>query len=374
MRAPHSYTAEDVVEIHCHGGPIILHALCEALVASGVRLAQPGEFTKRAFLNGKLDLAQAEAVLETIRAKTTVGLRLAQEQLRGSLSKKLDGVRERLIRLLAHVEAAIDFAEEDISFIAREELLEALTALVCELSRLADTYREGRIFREGQTAVIVGRPNVGKSSLLNALLRTDRAIVTPVPGTTRDVLEETLNIRGIPIRLLDTAGLHETTDVVEQEGIRRSRTAIEHADLLLVLLDGSAPLPCDQEQIASRHQAQKLLLVINKTDLPTRLSFEALSDLSQRMAAESIVQISAKTGDGLDRLRDAIRNTLIGTDFEPGDTAKFYDASPRTALLKAIEALNKARESVGSQLSGEFVALDLSGALDALGELYGGND
>jgi len=371
MRAPHSYTAEDVVEIHCHGGPIILHALCEALVASGVRLAQPGEFTKRAFLNGKLDLAQAEAVLETIRAKTTVGLRLAQEQLRGSLSKKLDGVRERLIRLLAHVEAAIDFAEEDISFIAREELLEALTALVCELSRLADTYREGRIFREGQTAVIVGRPNVGKSSLLNALLRTDRAIVTPVPGTTRDVLEETLNIRGIPIRLLDTAGLHETTDVVEQEGIRRSRTAIEHADLLLVLLDGSAPLPCDQEQIASRHQAQKLLLVINKTDLPARLSFEALSDLSQRMAAESIVQISAKTGDGLDRLRDAIRNTLIGTDFEPGDTAVLTMLRHRTALLKAIEALNKARESVGSQLSGEFVALDLRGALDALGELTG---
>jgi tRNA modification GTPase len=371
MRAPHSYTAEDVVEIHCHGGLVILHALCEAIVAGGARLAQPGEFTKRAFLNSKLDLAQAEAVLETIRAKTTVGLRLAQQQLRGSLSKKLDGVRERLIGLLAHVEAAIDFSEEDISFIAREELLGTLSALVCELSRLADTYREGRIFREGQTAVIVGRPNVGKSSLLNALLRTDRAIVTPVPGTTRDILEETLNIRGIPIRLLDTAGLHETDDAVEQEGIRRSRTAIEDADLLLVLLDGSAPLHCDQQPIVSRHEGQKLLLVINKIDLPTCLSSEALSDLCQRMAAESIVQISAKTGAGLDNLRDAIRSALIGADFEPGDTAILTSLRHRIALLKAVEALKKACESVDSQLSGEFVALDLRGALDALEELTG---
>jgi tRNA modification GTPase len=373
MRGPHSYTAEDVVEIHCHGGPFVLQSLCEALVSAGARLAQPGEFTKRAFLNGKLDLTQAEAVLDTIRAKTATSLRLAQEQLRGSLSKEVHRIRERLIHLLAHVEAAIDFTEEGITFIHERELLQGVESILEELSRLVESYQEGRILREGITAAIVGRPNVGKSSLLNALLRTDRAIVTPIPGTTRDVLEETLNIRGVPVRLLDTAGLRDTTDLVEQEGVRRTRSAIEQADLLLVLLDGSGPLePEDRALLASgRDKDKKVALVINKSDLPIGISPEDLQALRQAVTAEATVRISARTGAGLDDLRDTIRNLVLRPEFEPGEAAVVTALRHRTGLVKAIEALNGSLESITCRLSSEFVALDLRGALDALGEITG---
>ena len=371
MRAPRSYTAEDVVEIHCHGGPFVLQCLCEVLVAKGARLAQPGEFTKRAFLNGKLDLTQAEAVLDTIRAKTATSLRLAQEQLRGSLSSEVGRIRQGLIHLLAHVEAAIDFTEEGITFIHERELIQGLESTLAELSRLIESYREGRILREGITAAIVGRPNVGKSSLLNALLQTDRAIVTSIPGTTRDVLEETLNIRGIPVRLLDTAGLRDTTDLVEQEGVRRSRVAMEQADLLLVLLDGSVTLePEDRVLLSSRHDT-KVALILNKIDLPTRISAEALHALQQAIEADATVSISARTGAGLDDLRDAIRNLVLRPDFEPGDTAMVSALRHRTGLVKASEALYRSLESIKGRLSSEFVALDLRGALDALGEITG---
>jgi tRNA modification GTPase len=371
MRAPHSYTAEDVVEIHCHGGPFVLQSLCEALVARGARLAQPGEFTKRAFLNGKLDLTQAEAVLDTIRAKTATSLRLAQEQLRGSLSKEMDRIRQRLIHLLAQVEAAIDFTEEDITFIQEQDLLQGIQSTIGELSRMAESYREGRILREGVTAAIVGRPNVGKSSLLNALLRTDRAIVTPIPGTTRDVLEETLNIRGIPVRLFDTAGLRETMDLVEQEGVRRSYAAMEQAELLLVLLDGSVPLTPEERRLVPPDHGKKVVLIVNKTDLPTGLPDSDLHDLQQAVSADAAVRISAKTGAGLNDLRDAIRNLVLRPDFEPGETAVVTSLRHRASLLKAIEALNRSFESINGRLSGEFVALDLRSAIDALGEITG---
>lgn len=371
MRAPHSYTAEDTVEIHCHGGPFVLQCLCEALVTAGARPAQPGEFTKRAFLNGKLDLTQAEAVLDTIRAKTATSLRLAQEQLRGSLSKEVDRIRQRLIHLLAHVEAAIDFTEEGLTFIHERELLQGVESTLEELSHLVESYQEGRILREGITAVIVGRPNVGKSSLLNALLRTDRAIVTPIPGTTRDVLEETLNIRGVPVRLLDTAGLRETTDLVEQEGVRRSRAAMEQADLLLVLLDGSVPLEPEDRVLMSSGGDKKLVLVINKTDIPMGISPEDLQALRQTVTAEATVWISARTGAGLDDLRDTIRKRVLRAEFEPGETAVVTALRHRTGLIKAIEALHRSLESIKGRLSSEFVALDLRGALDALGDITG---
>jgi tRNA modification GTPase len=371
MRAPHSYTAEDVVEIHCHGGPFVLQYLCEALVANGARPAQPGEFTKRAFLNGKLDLTQAEAVLDTIRAKTATSLRLAQEQLRGSLSREVDRIRQRLIHLLAHVEAAIDFTEEGITFIREQELLQGVESTLEELSRLVETYQEGRILREGITAAIVGRPNVGKSSLLNALLRTDRAIVTPVPGTTRDVLEETLNIRGIPVRLFDTAGLRETTDVAEQEGVRRSRAAMEQADLLLVLLDGSVPLEPEDRALVLPGRNKKVALIINKTDLPTAIAPDDLQAMRNAVPGDATVWISAQTGAGLDDLRDTIRNLVLRPEFEPGETAVVTALRHRTGLVKAIEALNKSIESIKGRLPSEFVALDLRGALDALGDITG---
>ena len=365
MRAPHSYTAEDVVEIHCHGGALVLQTVCEGLISRGARLAEPGEFTKRAFLNGRLNLTQAEAVLDTIRAKTAGGLRIAQEHLRGVLSKEIDRMRETLIRLLAHVEAAIDFTEEDITFIGPDELLQGLQQTQSDIRRLAESCREGRILREGISAAIIGRPNVGKSSLLNALLRTDRAIVTAVPGTTRDVLEETLNIRGVPIRLLDTAGVRETNDPVEQEGVKRSRTAMDQAELLLVLLDGSVPLSEEDQDLLAMSQDKRRIVVVNKIDLPDQIQADEFSGF------EPIVRISATTGEGLDDLRDAIRHAVLRADFEPGERAIVTRARHRASLLKAGESLEDAMESVHADLSGEFVAMDVRGALDALGEITG---
>ena len=371
MRAPRSYTAEDVVEIQCHGGPLILQTLCEAVIRQGARLAEPGEFTKRAFLNGRLDLTQAEAVLDTIRAKTAGSLRIAQEHLRGSLSVEIDRMREALIRLLAHVEAAIDFTEEDLAFIQPEELTADLQKTIEELSRLVDSCREGRILREGVTAAIIGRPNVGKSSLLNAFLRTDRAIVTPVPGTTRDVLEEVLNIRGVPVRLFDTAGVHATEDPVEQEGIRRSLAAMEQAELLLIVLDGSMPLTEEDHELLSRYRDKKRLVVINKTDLPFRIDSSALAALEHDEPGCAVVRISAQTGGGLDDLRDHLRAMILRADFEPGESVVVTHLRHQSALLRAKEAVTSAAGSVAAKLSGEFVAMDLRAAIDALGEITG---
>ena len=268
MRAPKSYTGEHVVEMHCHGGQLILSTLCEAVIQEGARLAEPGEFTKRAFLNGRLDLVQAEAVLDTIRATTAASLRVAQEQLRGGLSKKIERLRTELIRVLAHLEAGMDFVEEDISFISRDELNHSLRFVSEEITELVKTAEEGRLLREGVITAIVGKPNVGKSSLLNLLLDRDRAIVSNVPGTTRDVLEETLNIQGIPIRLIDTAGLRQTADSLEAEGIRRTTEAIAQADLVIIVLDGSQILTREDSKLLNDKYLGKALVVINKLDLP----------------------------------------------------------------------------------------------------------
>lgn len=373
MRAPHSYTAEDVVEIHCHGSPYILQALCEALRRGGARLAEPGEFTKRAFLNGRLDLAQAEAVVDTIRAKTAGSLRLAQEQLRGALSQAIQRLREELLQTLAQVEAAIDFTEEDLAFIQPQELAGRLRETKAAVTRLVATSHEGRLLREGMAVVIVGRPNVGKSSLLNALLQTDRAIVSQTPGTTRDVLEEMLNIRGLPVRILDTAGVRQTEDPVEQEGVKRTRAAMEQADLLMLLVDGSLPLSQEDRALLALHPEKKRLPVINKSDLPCRVTDEMVAACMAPPPAEPCapVRISALTGAGLDELRDAIRHAGLRGDFEPGDSALVTRLRHRASLEKAEEALSKAIESVDGRLSGEFVAMDLRAGIEALGEITG---
>jgi tRNA modification GTPase len=382
MRAPRSYTGEDLVELHCHGGPLILQQVCEALVRHGARVAEPGEFTKRAFLNGRLDLSQAEAVLDTIQAKTAGSLRIAQEQLRGALSRRIGRIRDPLIGLLAQVEAGIDFTEEDIAFVEAATLLTGLRQAATDTARLTESYEEGRLLREGVTAVIVGRPNVGKSSLLNALLQTDRAIVTPVPGTTRDVLEEFVNIRGLPVRLLDTAGVHETADAVEQEGVRRSRDAMERADLLLFVIDGSVPLTGEDRALGSQlhgYENKKRLLVVNKADLPSKLELGELAslldpqtqDTDQIHPFEAPVLVSALTGSGLEELRDRIRSLCLQSDPEPDEAVLVTRIRHRDALLRATEALHAAAATVEAGLAGEFVAVDLRGAINALGEITG---
>lgn len=371
MRMPRSYTGEDVVEFHCHGSTLLLNNLCVVLVREGARLAEPGEFTKRAFLNGRFDLTQAEAVLDTIQARTAAALRQAQEQLRGTLSHTLEGLRGRLVMLLAHVEAGIDFTEEDIGFITKAELSTGIQTAIDEVAGLIERGREARILREGVSVAIVGCPNVGKSSLLNALLQSDRAIVTPIPGTTRDVLEEVLNVRGVAVRVLDTAGVRDSDDPIEQEGVRRSQQAMEESDLLLIVLDGSAPLTSGDREVLRSHPGKRRIIALNKSDLDRQLTSEELEPYLGSEAGTQSVRISAKMGDGLDELKDSLRALILRPDFEPGETAVITRLRHQTALERANEALRHGLDSVQEGLSGEFIAVDLRGAADAIGEITG---
>ena len=369
MKGPHSFTGEDVVEVQCHGGPVILDQLCRGLISAGARLAAPGEFTKRAFLNGRLDLAQAEAVLDTIRAKTARSLTLAQSQRRGELSRHVEEIRSELVVALAHIEAALDFAEEDISFVRQDELLRLLDVTLQKLRRLLQSGRDGRIWREGAVVAILGRPNVGKSSLMNALLRSDRAIVTAIPGTTRDLLEESLSIDGIPVRLLDTAGIRVTDDPVEVEGIRRSRLAWTDADLALILLDGSQSLSESDRALLSEPDSTRALLIINKCDLPGQLSRE---DLDRACPGHSgILEISATLSIGLDELRETIRGRLMPGTWESNEGVLVTNLRHTVAIERALQGVDQARQSVEAGRAGELIAMDLRIAADALGEITG---
>ena len=380
MRAPKSFTGEDMIEIHCHGGQLILSMACEAVIQQGARLAEPGEFTKRAFLNGRLDLAQAEAVQDTIRATTSAGLKVAQEQLRGKLSAKIEQIRDELIRLLANLEAGMDFVEEDITFINPDDLERSLTILLGEISSLLSTADDGRLLREGLVAAIIGRPNVGKSSLLNALLETDRAIVSPVPGTTRDVLEEGVKILGVCIRLIDTAGLRETQNDIEKEGIRRTTQALEQAGLLLVVVDASQDLSeYDVELIRNNHEKKKIV-VLNKSDLPIKVRDSSLwpflsPDPAQKGEENSpavrIVTISASTGLGLEKLRQEICSLAYGPFLESGEPVLITRLRHKVALERAKEAVMNSLNALAQNFSGECIAVDLRVALDALGEIIG---
>ena len=379
MRAPKSYTGEHVVEIHCHGGRLILSMVCESLIRHGARLADPGEFTKRAFLNGRLDLTQAEAVLDTIRATTQASLRVAQVQFRGKLSEKVEQIRNELIRLLAHLEAGMDFVEEDISFIGRDDLEQSLHTVSGEITHLVNTAKEGRLFREGVATAIIGKPNVGKSSLLNALLGMDRAIVSTTPGTTRDVLEESLNIQGVPIRLIDTAGLRETHDSLEVEGIRRTNEAIALADMVLLVVDGSQPLSAEDMNLLKQNYSTNTLVVMNKADLPGVVEESTISSIIEsgpvqdngHQLSECIVKISAKTGDGLEKLRQEFLTMMTGSYFESNESIFVTRLRHKMALERANESVMNTLAALGQQWSGECLAVDLRVALDALGEIIG---
>ncbi len=365
MKGPRSFTGEDVVEIQSHGGGLVLSLVCRACVAAGARLAEPGEFTKRAFLNGRLDLSQAEAVLDTIRAKSAVSLGIAQRQLRGDLAREVETARAALLGLLAHLEAGIDFVEEDIAFLKKQEVVSTIEETAALVRRLQSTAREGRLLREGARVVIVGRPNVGKSSILNRLLREERAIVTPIPGTTRDVIEESVDLEGVAVHLVDTAGIRETEDVIEREGIKRSRSAQQEADLQVIVVDGSLALTEDDLVLIGRAIVEKHVIVFNKSDLPRQVSQSSLDP------GVVCVSVSAKTGAGIDGLRAAIRSQLIGAGGETSESVMIMNARHQTALDRAAEALQEATGSIGAGMATELVALDLRTAADALGEITG---
>jgi tRNA modification GTPase len=370
MRASRSYTREDVVEISGHGGIGVLARLLEALVAAGARLAEPGEFTKRAFLNGRLDLTQAEAVIDLIHAQTAESQRVALAQLEGGLSQAIGAMREDLLEVLAYIEGAMEFPEEDLELLPWEALLAKVRAIEARSEALLDTFHSGRVLREGVLAVIVGRPNVGKSSLFNALLAANRAIVTPIPGTTRDLLEEVANLRGYPFRLVDTAGLRLTADVVEQEGIGRARRCLEAADLVLLVLDQSEPLTDDDEEAIAAVHGKRVHLVLNKADLPTRLDVPALA---ARFPAWPQVAVSCKERRGLEQLTALMVEAVLQGRAAPRDGPVLTKLRHWEALQHARASLQQARQAMERRQSGEFIALDLREALEWLGEIVGLN-
>jgi tRNA modification GTPase len=363
MRSPKTYTREDVVEINCHGGMIPLRRTTELLIAAGARQAEPGEFTKRAFLNGRIDLVQAEAVMDVIRARTERSLQAANEQLRGGLSAKIRQLRERLIGVIAGVEAGVDFPEEEIETPTGDPLEKELQLLAEEVQRLLDDVFYGRVMREGLATAIAGRPNVGKSSLLNALLCQDRAIVTEVPGTTRDVLEEQLNIRGTLIRIVDTAGIRHSSDIVEQEGVRRSIASIETADIVLIVLDGSLPLTDEDRLVLDAAKGRPAIAVINKGDLPRKVE--------QMSWPEKQVRISCRTGEGLDELKGVLISMMESGMVLSREHGWAVNQRHRIALERTKQSLEQAFQSVRSMLSPEFIAIDLRDALDHLGVIIG---
>lgn len=372
FRGPHSYTGEDSLEISCHGGPFVIRSVLEEVFKAGARPADHGEFTKRAFLNNRIDLAQAEAVNDLILAQTSQGAQLALSHLKGNLSGILEGIREGLIELLSQIEASIDFTEED-GFI--EEDKEQQVALLLSKTRekiasLLATYRYGRIRREGLSVVIAGRPNVGKSSLLNRLLGEKRAIVSAIPGTTRDFIEEIADIDGIPVRLTDTAGLRMPQDEIEREGIALLKEKLDHADAVLFLLDGSEELTAEDKQLALKIADKPLVLAINKSDLPQRLAEKTLNSLFTGSNATP-VKISAKYGNGMDSLVSAIRRFALETEAAKSFLTTISHLHQKVSLEKANECLMRAADGHQKGLSPELIALEIREALDHIGEITG---
>jgi tRNA modification GTPase len=363
FKSPHSYTGEDIVEISCHGSPIILARVLQLMLDRGARIAEPGEFTFRAFFNKRIDLAQAQAIRDLIDAQTQYQARVATKQLEGALSFKIAPIKDAVIEVIVHLESSVEFVEEDISTETASRLLGKLDDAVEELKAIANSFSFGRYVREGFDLTIVGRPNVGKSSVFNRLIGNDRAIVTELPGTTRDALYERTSISGVPVRLIDTAGIRETTDLVESIGISRSRAAIADADISLLVLDASEPLNADDLALLNHLSQERRIVALNKTDLPIRFDASFIS-------AEPL-SISALTGEGFDLLTEAIFAQLAGDRARERDDIMLTDARQHAAVQGAIEQLHDAGELIRTGELEEIVLLRLRGALSSLGEITG---
>jgi len=368
MHKPKTYTREDVVEIQCHSGTFVLQEILQALLRCGARLADPGEFTKRAFLNGRIDLTQAEAVIDVIQSKTQRSLELAHRQRSGRLTAELRGLKDGLLDLLALLEANIDFPDEEIPELSPDALSQRIQSLRDSIDALILTYREGKIYREGVATVIVGKPNVGKSSLLNSLLDEERAIVTPIPGTTRDTLEEAVTIRGISLHLMDTAGLRKARDAIEEEGVRRTQENLSRAELAIWVVDGSERLDEEDLLILEQVRLKKTMVAINKNDLIQRIS---PADLKRRIPEAPVVSISALRGSGIEGFKETIRDFILDGKVESSGDVLLTNVRHKQSLEFCREALAQALITQAKGLSAEFLVLDIRRALQAVGEILG---
>jgi tRNA modification GTPase len=366
MRRPHSYTREDVAEISCHGGVMTTQRVLETVLAQGARVAAPGEFTKRAFLNGRLDLTQAEAVIDVINARTLASHRAALQQLEGSLSRHLRALREQLLQVSVYLEAGIDFPEEDLELVPVAELIDRLAATGTQLTCLLETFTRGRVVREGLATAIVGRPNVGKSSVLNALLGRDRAIVSPHPGTTRDTIEDALDIAGVLLRVIDTAGIRATVDPLEQEGVRRAREAIARAECLLLVFDGSTPLTADDYLVLAETVAKPRVLIRNKCDLSSCWTPAALG-----ASDAPCLDVSALRGEGFVALEEALVQQALGDRALGHDEVLLTRERHRHSLAVAWRNVQAAAQGLRQGVPLEFVAFDVTEALQQIAEVLG---
>lgn len=366
MKGPRSFTAEDVVEVNCHGGVTSTNKVLQEIIKAGARIAEPGEFTKRAFLNGRIDLSQAEAVMDIIRAKTDLSMKSAVMQSSGYLSKEINKLREYMLNTLALIEYSVDFTEDDeeVDDSVPVKIIDQLSEAKNEMNTLLKNADEGRIIRDGLKLAIVGKPNVGKSSLLNALLKEKRAIVTDIPGTTRDVIEEFINLDGIPVKVIDTAGIRETDDIVEQIGVEKSREKMDEADLVIFVLDSSRELDDEDKEIIDRLDGKKYIVLLNKVDLEPKIKEEELSGL------DNIIKISAKSGFGIEDLKLKIKDMFFEGEVNT-ESLIISNSRHKQALYRALENCELAEEKVKQNEFLDLISIYVTAALKALGEITG---
>ncbi|MDQ0271964.1 tRNA uridine-5-carboxymethylaminomethyl(34) synthesis GTPase MnmE [Cytobacillus purgationiresistens] len=369
MKGPKTFTKEDVIEINCHGGLVSVNRVLQLLLTHGARLAEPGEFTKRAFLNGRIDLSQAEAVMDLIRAKTDRAMNVALGQMEGRLSKLIQKLRQEILEVLAHVEVNIDYPEyDDVEEMTHHLLLEKAAFVKKEVEQLLRTSQQGKILREGLSTVIVGRPNVGKSSLLNSLVHENKAIVTDIPGTTRDVIEEYVNVRGVPLRLVDTAGIRETEDIVERIGVERSRQVLKEADLILLVINYSDELTEEDINLFKAVEGMDVIVIVNKTDLEQVINMDQVHELSQN---HKLVTTSLLEDQGIDELEEAIASLFFAGAIETGDMTYVSNTRHIALLNQALNAIDEAIQGVEMGTPIDIVQIDLTRTWELLGEITG---
>ncbi len=369
MKGPKTFTREDVIEINCHGGLVSVNKVLQLLLKHGARLAEPGEFTKRAFLNGRIDLSQAEGVMDLIRAKTDRAMSVALNQMEGRLSKLIKKLRQEILETLAQVEVNIDYPEyDDVEKMTHRVLLDKSKQVRDEIKKLLVTSEQGKILREGLSTVIIGRPNVGKSSLLNSLVHENKAIVTDIPGTTRDVIEEYVNVRGVPLRLVDTAGIRETEDIVERIGVERSRKVLKEADLILLVLNSADELTHEDEQLFEAVEGMDVIVIVNKTDLPQKID---LSKVKQLAAQHKLVTTALIEEQGIDELEEAISSLFFEGSIEAGDMTYVSNSRHIALLNQAHESISDVIDSVEMGTPIDIAQIDLTRTWELLGEIIG---